>query len=219
MHLLSPRGALLGTSACARMPHRGLPKLDRRPPPVPVSAPDAADLLRDDSKQEFFWPQSAGIPEETLEECLQNPLFDDDGGVIRGRLGLLSPLILRTGNLRAKKVPAGIRFDHDLVPHGVAWVVMSAPHRKATVCCYLSIEAGRPRAWGRLRDTAFSKPAHRPYADDRYERGYAAGMWIRGTCSEQRAASTAHTPCRHVCRFSPADKGECCCLITKPLSI
>jgi len=25
--------------------HRGLPKLDRRPPPVPVSAPDAADLL------------------------------------------------------------------------------------------------------------------------------------------------------------------------------
>ena len=23
----------------------------------------------DDSKQEFFWPQSAGIPEETLLEC------------------------------------------------------------------------------------------------------------------------------------------------------
>lgn len=137
------------------------------------------------------------------------------GGVIRGRLGLLFPLILRTGNLRSEKVPAGIRFDHDLVPHGVARVVMSAPpHRKATQYAAISRSklGGRVLGGGDYEILLSSKPAHRPYADDRYERGYAAGMDPRHLF---RATSRRHgdTPCRHVCRFSPADKGECCCLI------
>lgn len=115
------------------------------------------------------------------------------GGVIRGRLGLLFPLILRTGNLRSEKVPAGIRFDHDLVPHGVARVVMSAPpHRKATQ--YAAISRSKPggRVLGGGATTRYCFPANR--RTDRtpmiVTKEGTPLAWIRGTCSEQRAAGT-----------------------------
>jgi len=114
------------------------------------------------------------------------------GEVIRRRLGLLFPLILRTGNLRSEKVPAGIRFDHDLVPHGVARVVMSAPpRRKATQ--YAAISRSKPG--GRVlggATTRYCFPANR--RTDRtpmiVTKEGTPLAWIRGTCSEQRAAGT-----------------------------
>lgn len=56
----------LGRAYADEYLHRGLRQLDRRPPSVPVSAPDAAALLDRDTERELFWPQSAGIPEEAL---------------------------------------------------------------------------------------------------------------------------------------------------------
>ena len=93
----------------------------------------------DDSKQEFVWPQSAGIPEETRTAV---PADTPDRKSAERKSSCRNPVRPRP---RAARRRPGCH-------------VRAAAPESDTVCCYLSIEAGRPRAWGgRLRDTAFQQ--------------------------------------------------------------